>query len=297
MAAQNELNLGRPIPVISIDEVGDLTAALGRLRTHLELELEGYRTSLRNAKEADRVQNKFFADVSHELRTPLTSITGYAQLLLEGAGGKLTDTQREDIAIILGSGKHLLQLIKDIIDLSIIESGQLRLSREEVDLAELCRAVMKDQSSIAWLKAQDSSDVTLEVQAPGTLPPVVGDPVRLRQVVNNLVSNAIKFTSQGSVTVCLEVSEPGWVQLDVRDTGAGISAAELPHIFERLRQTGTSSMQRQGTGLGLGITRHLVLLHDGDIQVQSEVGKGSTFTVWLPVADPPRAAGPGEAAS
>jgi len=291
MARQDELDLGQPIPVTSIDEVGELTAALGKLRLHLERELAGYRESLRKTSEADRIKNRFFSDVSHELRIPLTTICGYAQLLAEGILGELPTSQREDLRVVHGSAQHLLQLINDVIDISIIESGHLTLHLESVDLAAICHEVVRGQSAVARRRSEDQgSQVVLQFESEPELPHIIGDPTRLRQVVQNLVSNALKFTREGSVALRARKGGEATVVIEVRDTGVGISATDLPHVFERYRQVGAPRQQREGSGLGLGICKHLVQLHGGEIVVVSEVSRGSVFTVRLPVQGPDPAA-------
>lgn len=292
MAHQDELDLGRPIPVTSIDEVGDLTAEIGRLRLRLEAELEEYRSSLRKVREADRIKNRFFSDVSHELRTPLTTICGYSQMLAEGLVGQTTDAQREDLKIIYQSGYQLLSLVNDVLDISVIQSGHLSLSLESVELGPLCRDIVRGQTAVVRKKAEDSGlPLELALELAPELPTIIGDPMRLRRVVQNLLSNAIKFTRQGRITVEVARHDGARVSLSVSDTGVGISAADLPQVFERYRQVGAMSARREGTGLGLGICKHLVELHDGEIIVESELDKGTRFTVLLPVSGPePRSA-------
>ncbi len=287
MAHQDELDLGQPIPVTSIDEVGDLTAEIGRLRLRLESELEEYRRSLRKVREADRIKNRFFSDVSHELRTPLTTICGYSQMLAEGIAGETTEAQREDLRIIYQSGCQLLSLVNDVLDISVIQSGHLTLSLESTDLAGLCRDIVRGQAAVVRKKVDDTGKpIELKLEAEPELPPIVGDPMRLRRVVQNLLSNAIKFTAQGSIVVRVGRHDEARHFVSVADTGVGIGAAELPLIFERYRQVGALAARKQGTGLGLGICKHLVELHEGEIIVESEVDRGTTFTVLLPLAGP-----------
>jgi signal transduction histidine kinase len=287
MAHQDELDLGHPIPVTSIDEVGDLTAELGRLRHRLEDELDGYRVSLRKVREADRIKNRFFSDVSHELRTPLTTICGYAQMLTEGIAGEITEGQREDVRIIHQSGCQLLSLINDVLEISVIQSGHLTLALESVDLGELCRELVRAQVAVVRKKAEESGrplELTIEVEE--GLAPILGDGTRLRRVVQNLLSNAIKFTEQGEIKVRVGQHDETRLFFSVIDSGVGIGAAELPLIFERYRQVGSLTARRQGTGLGLGICKHLVELHEGEIIVESELERGTTFTVLLPSHGP-----------
>jgi signal transduction histidine kinase len=287
MAHQDEPDLGRPVPVTSIDEVGDLTAEIGRLRLRLEAELEEYRSSLRKVREADRIKNRFFSDVSHELRTPLTTICGYSQMLAEGLVGQTTDAQREDLKIIYQSGYQLLSLVNDVLDISVIQSGHLNLCLETVELGPLCRDIVRGQTAVVRKKSEDSGlPLELKLELAPELPTIIGDPMRLRRVVQNLLSNAIKFTRQGEITVSVMRHDHARVSIGVCDTGVGIGAADLPQVFERYRQVGAMSARREGTGLGLGICKHLVELHDGEIIVESELDKGTRFTVLLPVSGP-----------
>jgi signal transduction histidine kinase len=287
MAGQEQPDLGKPVTVTSIDEVGDLTAALGKLRLRLERELEGYRDSLRKTREADRIKNMFFSDVSHELRTPLTTICGYSQLLAEENVGELTAAQREDMTVIHNAGRQLLGLINDVLDISVIESGDLTLSLEKVDVGAVCRDIVRGQSAVARKKSESSGKpLELRCELEEGLPTIVADPLRVRQLVQNLLSNALKFTEEGSIVVRVAHHQHGLVRIEVADTGVGISAAEIGQVFERYRQVGAVKGQRQGTGLGLGICKHLVELHGGEISVESEVQRGTTFTVLLPEAGP-----------
>jgi len=287
MAGQEQPDLGKPVTVTSIDEVGDLTAALGKLRLRLERELEGYRDSLRKTREADRIKNMFFSDVSHELRTPLTTICGYSQLLAEENVGELTASQREDMTVIHNAGRQLLGLINDVLDISVIQSGDLSLSLEKVDVGAVCRDIVRGQSAVARKKSESSGKpLELRCELEEGLPTIVADPLRVRQLVQNLLSNALKFTEEGSIVVRVARHQHGLVRVEVADSGVGISAAEIGQVFERYRQVGAVKGQRQGTGLGLGICKHLVELHGGEISVESEVQRGTTFTVLLPEAGP-----------
>jgi signal transduction histidine kinase len=287
MSRQDQPDLGRPVTVTSIDEVGDLTAALGKLRLRLEQELDSYRQSLRKTREADRIKNMFFSDVSHELRTPLTTICGYSQLLTEDNVGELTAAQREDMRIIHNAGHQLLGLFNDVIDISVIESGDLTLNLEKVDVGAVCREIVRGQTAVARKKSESSGQpLELRCELEDGLPIIVAVPLRLRQLVQNMLSNALKFTDEGSIVVRTARQGSGLVRITVSDTGIGISAAELGQVFERYRQVGSIKAQRQGSGLGLGICKHLVELHGGEISVQSEVQRGTTFTVILPEGGP-----------
>jgi signal transduction histidine kinase len=291
MALQDSPDLGKPITVTSIDEAGDLTAALGTLRVHLEKELQGYHQSLRKTQEADRLRNRFFTDVSHALRTPLTTVCGGAQLLAEGLLGQMTTSQQEDLRVIHGSAQHLLALINDVIDLSVIESGHLSLHLENVDAVEICRELLHShEGQVRQREKETGKSLRLELSAEPGLPALVADQLRVKQVVQNLIANAVNYTDTGVITIGVAGQGDCGLAITVEDTGIGISAADLPHIFDRYRRAQPRGSRRPGTGLGLGIAKQLVELHGGRIEVESEIGRGTRFSVVLPLQGPqPRA--------
>jgi signal transduction histidine kinase len=220
--------------------------------------------------------------MSHELRTPLNSIIGYSELLIDEMGPSMDEMSFEDLKAIHSSGQHLLSIINDILDLAKIEAGRLELNRTKVDFVGLAGQVTES----ARVLLKDKPEVELEMDIPADLPPIEADSVRLRQVLWNLLSNAIKFTEQGSVEL-LAVVEDNTLRVAVKDTGIGIAPQYQTLIFDQFRQADGSTTRRAGgTGLGLAITRQLVLLHGGDIQVESVLGKGSTFIVTLPLTPP-----------
>ncbi|GIL11690.1 MAG: hypothetical protein BroJett038_04100 [Chloroflexota bacterium] len=230
-------------------------------------------------REVDRLKSQFLANMSHELRTPLNSIIGYAEVMLDGIDGELTDDAIEDVEAIHSGGKHLLAIINDILDLAKIDAGQMFMDRQEADLGKIieevvhtCQILVKDKG------------IYLELERQAELPPVYGDPVRLRQIVYNLVNNAIKFTEKGGITVSIGRQDDQQICVTVKDTGIGMSQKDLSVIFERFRQVDGSATRRAGgTGLGLAITRQLVQMHDGEIHVTSKPHEGSTFWFTLPV--------------
>ncbi|MCU0464341.1 MAG: GAF domain-containing protein [Anaerolineae bacterium] len=239
------------------------------------------RETAERLREVDRLKSQFLANMSHELRTPLNSIIGYSEILIDGMDGDLTEDAQEDVQAIHESGQHLLSLINEILDLAKIEAGQMRLDFEPIAPLEISNEVLKIGNA---LKKDKPLTLAVEVVGGGDLPPVSADPFRMKQVILNLVSNGVKFTEQGSVTIRLEKVENG-VKFMVVDTGVGISNEHLDLIFERFSQLDGSSTRRAGgTGLGLTITRQLVQMHGSDISVESEVGKGSVFSFVLPVA-------------
>jgi signal transduction histidine kinase len=226
---------------------------------------------------ANQHKSEFLANMSHELRTPLNSILGFSQLLLEGDGGVLLSEQRQDVEIISQNGQHLLSLINDLLDISKLEAGKAQLHRGEVDMASLVSECVDSVSSLAKNKHLElTSSVSVEV---GT---VFADGPKLKQILLNLLGNAIKFTETGGVRVAVERQGTD-LRVSVRDTGIGVPSEDLERIFESFQQ-GNSGMsgKYQGTGLGLAISRRLVEMHGGRIWVKSLGGQGSTFTFTIP---------------
>jgi signal transduction histidine kinase len=271
---------GEPVPVRTMDEVGALTSAFNELvGRFLEAE-KSYHANLDRARAADRDRAAFLAAVSHELRSPLNAILGFAELLVAEVDGPLSAESKEEVEQIRGSGAHLLELINDILEFSALEGGQLKLSRTSVDLGVVAAEVLREAAGVlqgrpVQVRLEGSTGVLIDA-----------DPKRLRQILTNLVGNAIKFTARGEVVV--DIARQGaYARIAVKDTGPGISENERAAIFEDYKQTSDEKRRRRGTGLGLAIARRLVLMHGGVIQVDSELGKGSTFRVLLPI-EPPR---------
>jgi signal transduction histidine kinase len=269
---------GEPVPVRTMDEVGALTVAFNALVQRFADAQRSYGDDLERVRSADRDRATFLAAVSHELRSPLNAILGFADILMTEVDGPLSAEAREEVEQIRGSGKHLADLINDILEFSALESGQLRLSRDRVDLGAVAWEVVREAAGLV-------GDRPVAVHIGGE-PGIYAhaDAKRIRQVITNLVGNAIKFTARGEVVV--EVGLEGrYARLSVRDTGPGIGAQERAVIFEEYKQTKEERTRRRGTGLGLAIARRLVLMHGGKILVDSEVGRGSTFKVLLPAWD------------
>ena len=243
-----------------------------------ELERQRHQIQLQNLKlrEAAQLKSQFIATMSHELRTPMNAVIGFSQLLLRQK--KLEPSQADMVERILSNGKNLLALINDILDLSKIEAGRLELRLERVNLSMLIAATVSELRSIA-----DQKELPIAIEVNLDDPYVFNDTTRLRQILVNLLSNAIKFTEVGSVKVSAEAVDAETIALTVQDTGIGIAAADLAHIFEEFHQVDqTLSKKFAGTGLGLTITDLLVRLMNGKITVASELGRGSTFRVELP---------------
>jgi signal transduction histidine kinase len=264
------------VPVRTMDEIGLLTSAFNELMGRFAAAESTYRGDLGRASAADRDRAAFLAAVSHELRSPLNAILGFADILLTEVDGPLTPDGKQEVEQIRASGQHLLELINDILEFSALETGQLRLTRAKVDLVTLAADVVREAAVTLAGKP-----VRIGVQGePHVFAHV--DAKRTRQVLTNLVGNAAKFTAQGEVSVYV-VHDRAHALIAVSDTGPGISAAERAVIFEEYKQAKEERRHKRGTGLGLAISRRLVLMHGGTIQVESELGRGSTFKVYLPL--------------
>ncbi len=259
----------------------DSEGRLRELNEDLERRIETRTAELllakERAEESDRVKSLFLASVSHELRTPLNSIIGFSDVLLAGLAGSISEEQCRQIGIINASGRHLLALITDFLDISKIEAGALTLDLHELDLhAQL------EQDVAAYRQAAQERGLRLELMLARAPARVMADPRRLRQVVDNLVSNAIKFTDAGFVRIRTECT-PEEVRLAVEDTGIGIEPGELQRLFEPFVRVETRSRRpREGTGLGLAIARRLARAMGGTIDAHSRPGEGSRFVVTLP---------------
>ena len=243
--------------------------------------------------ELDRLKDEFVALVSHELRTPLTSIRGYLELVLDGEAGKVTDEQRQFLGVVERNANRLLDLVGDLLFLAQIEAGKLTLEVGAVDLAAVAAESVETSRPLA-----EEKDITLTL-ATSPLPLLAGDRARLAQLLDNLVSNAIKFTPEGGRVDVRASSARGNTVLEVRDTGMGISADEQEYVFERFFRTSRATEQAiQGTGLGLAISKAIVHAHGGQITLASNEGEGATFRVVIPLrAAKPRTAEQEEIAS
>ncbi|HET9484242.1 MAG TPA: ATP-binding protein, partial [Xanthomonadales bacterium] len=272
----------RLIPVVQ-REVREGAGRSQRRQMQAELErrreeAEHLTRSERLARQRSEHKSKFLASMSHELRTPLNAILGFSDLLLQPEFGPLNERQVEFVANIVDSGRHLLHLVNDLLDLSKIEAGRMTLNREPTAIGVMVDAVRASVQPLA-----DRQGVTLEMHVDDDLPKVDVDPLRLRQILYNLLSNAIKFTPAGGHVKLAAAADTGHVSIAVADTGIGIAAADLPRLFRDFEQIESPNGGKpDGTGLGLALSRRLATMHGGDITVDSAPGRGSTFTVTLP---------------
>ncbi|MEP7133737.1 MAG: ATP-binding protein [Chloroflexota bacterium] len=283
---------GEPIGQLAVSgmsnisqENKDLAAAIAaQASIHLEtLRLtEELQKRARELKELDRLKSAFLANMSHELRTPLNSILGFTDVMLEGLDGKLTDYMDNDLRLIQKNGQHLLHLINDVLDMAKIESGRMNLHPETFKIHSLFDEVTSITSPLASEKntalfTEPDSDAEIEVYADNT---------RLRQVMINLVNNAIKFTTNGKISLRVSMLDGARVLIKVKDTGIGIPPDHLEAVFQEFTQVDTSTTRKVGgTGLGLPISRRLIEMHGGRLWAESTgvEGEGSTFIVELPL--------------
>ena len=231
-------------------------------------------------EQASALKSQFLANMSHEFRTPLNAILGYTHMLLNGVTGPVTEPQRKSLTRIDSNSQHLLALINDILDITRIEAGRMPLNLSSFEIPELVTEVMSELEPII---SRSSLRVTAKMAR--TLRPVKSDRQKVKQIVLNLLSNALKFTPAGSVTIAASYDEHRrWVAISVRDTGLGIAGEDQAKVFEDFRQLDASPTRGYGgTGLGLSICRRLAQMLGGAIELRSDVNKGSTFTLRLPV--------------
>ncbi len=266
----------RRVEVPNRDELGTLATNLNRMTGELD-------RLYKQLEAANRNKSEFLASMSHELRTPLNAINGFSEVLLERHFGDLNPKQEEYLQDILESGRHLLSLINDILDLSKVEAGRMELEPAHVDL----RQVLEDgRTMLRERAARHGIELLLDVADGPDM--VEADERKVKQILFNLLSNAVKFTPAGG-RVGIQMARHGdVVQIDVWDTGVGISAADQQRVFQEFQQVGGPSAQKaEGTGLGLALAKKLVELHGGRIWVESEIGQGSRFTFTLPIGGAP----------
>jgi signal transduction histidine kinase len=231
-------------------------------------------------QSANQAKSEFLANMSHELRTPLNAIIGFSEILKEGQAGDMNARQKEYSGEIYDSGKHLLSLINDILDLSKIEAGKMTLELEKADLAlllESCLAIVREKALV--------HDIALKITVAADLGDAMVDVRKFKQMVYNLLDNAVKFTPDGgSVLLEAQRAAAGQFEFSVSDTGIGIAEKDLQRLFAPFEQLdGSLARKYEGTGLGLSMVKLLAELHGGTVSARSELGKGSRFTVHIPL--------------
>jgi signal transduction histidine kinase len=278
---QNARRLAQSVPMLSMpqgrDEIGRLGVALDETQGLLVQREEALKRARDEAEQANQAKSAFLANVSHELRTPLNAILGFTRLVLRKVEGQIPALQRENLQKVLVSAEHLLTLINGLLDLSKIEAGKMEIFVESFRLDEVIDV------AVSTVEPTLKGRVQLIQEIGSDIPPLHTDREKLRQIILNLLSNAAKFTEEGSITISA-LSNHGSLKVVVADTGIGITHESLPSIFDEFRQADMSSTRKYGgTGLGLAIVKRFVDLLGGEIGVESTVGRGSTFTVTLPL--------------
>jgi signal transduction histidine kinase len=233
-------------------------------------------------RELSNMKEEFLALTTHDLRSPLTVISGVISFFTSGRLGELSGEQKNMVAMMERNTQNLIELVNDLLDASKLESGTMRLDFASTDLRLLVKELRETMEPLAKEK-----EITIDEEIAAELPPLHADRVKLRRVLVNLLSNALKFTRKGGrITVSAERLDDKMARVSIRDTGVGIAPDDLARLFDKYEQARSrATRSEKGTGLGLYITRQLVELHGGEISVQSEVGKGSTFSFTIPVSD------------
>jgi len=294
--------LEHKVEVKSKDELGQLAAAFNNMtvslktitasrdeldrevteRKRAEEDVKKYAEQLEQAnirlQEVDRLKSIFLASMSHELRTPLNSIIGFTGIILQGMSGEVNEEQSKQLTMVKNSASHLLSLINDVLDISKIEAGKVELSLEEFSLDDVVREVVE---SVSPTVTEKGLEFVTEVPEGITL---FSDKRRMKQVLMNLGSNAVKFTDQGSVKIAARISGDDNLEVRVIDTGAGVKKEDLDRLFQPFQQVDISlTKKHEGTGLGLYLTKKLTDLLGGAISAKSEYGRGSEFTFTMPL--------------
>ncbi len=243
---------------------------------HREADL---RRSMEAAEAANLSKTQFLATMSHELRTPLNAIIGFSQMMLAGLAGPISDSTANYLGLIGESGEHLIKIISEVLDLARLETGSLTLSKQSLDIRRILSAVLSQAR-----EAAQANDVTLDLDAPGELPPFHGDPIRLQQAFAGLVANGIKFAPGGRVAVTVSAELEDWLTVTVADTGIGMRPEDVASALEPFRQLDSGLDRKfEGCGLGLSLAARLIALHHGEIAIDSTPGGGTRVQVRLPL--------------
>jgi signal transduction histidine kinase len=259
------------VDVPNRDELGALAANVNRMNDELN-------RLYRELEAVSKHKSEFLASMSHELRTPLNAIIGFSQALRERMFGDVNEKQEEYLDDIIESGNHLLSLINDVLDLSKVEAGQV-----ELEVAPFSLRGALERGVVMVKERATTNDIRLTLEADPHVDLVEADERRIRQVIFNLLSNAVKFTPAGGKVNVSSAQLNGEVHVSIADTGPGIAREDQARIFEEFQQTDVGAREREGTGLGLALSKRLIELHGGRLWVESELGKGSRFTFTLPV--------------
>jgi signal transduction histidine kinase len=264
-----------------LGELEEKRELLERLNTKLEESNRELNEANARLRELSAMKEEFLALTTHDLRSPLTVISGVINFFTSGRLGDITPEQKNMVAMMERNTQNLIELVNDLLDASKIESGTMRLDAATIELRGLVSELQEQLQPLAHEK-----EIALEEDVPEDLPPLRADRAKLRRIVVNLVSNALKFTPKGGRVRLGAAREGSFVRVSVADTGVGIPREDLHDIFDKYAQARSrATRSEKGTGLGLYITRQLVELHGGKISVQSEVGKGSTFSFTIPIAE------------
>ncbi len=280
-------DLDERVTVESHDEVGDLAKSFNQMTDNLQESQEDLRQVNLNLLEANRLKSEFLSVMSHELRTPLNAIIGFSEVLKEyDHNGGLDDRQEKYLVNIETSGRNLLRLVNDILDLARVGSDKLELEKEDISIPQVLEDIRKLGHPFAAQRR-----IRLEVEPPGEMPLIQADEAKIKRILFNLVSNAIKFTPEEGRVLIGAALKGGVVEIFVEDTGIGISEENQKKIFTMFQQLDSTDSRRfEGTGVGLALSRKLVELHGGTIRVESELGKGSRFSFTIPLKEGKRRA-------
>jgi signal transduction histidine kinase len=287
-ASNGNLDQELPIPHQEDDEIKGLTLDFNKMLGSIKKAEADLINAKTIAEKATAAKSEFLANMSHELRTPLNGIIGYASMLNEGAFGKMPQEQEKAVIQIQTAGEYLLSLINNILNISRIEAGKMELQPNDISLAQLA-----DNAMSLVLSSAKKKNINIDLSIAEGLDKIFADEKKLMQIIFNLLSNAIKFTPEnGKISLSFQEKKDGsekdveHLQIIVTDTGPGIPSKEIDRLFKPFEQMDSSDKkQYEGAGLGLAIVQKLIDLHNGNIKVESELGKGTKFIIDLPIKE------------